>query len=312
MNGLEISELYYKQFGRPMLEESFGDIMQYVCAGLVGAGSECFGFDDEVSGDHDLDPGFCLFIPGEDIVDSATEWKLERAYAKLPAEFMGIKRSRLVSGGAKRRGVIRTADFYRGRIGGMRFFDDPNSWFYVSDHYLAEAVNGRVFEDNYGEFTSIREKLLDMPEDVRLKKLAGRLYLAGQAAPYNYGRAVKRGDEGAAQLALFEFYEQISAAIFLFNRKYRPFYKWAMRAMRELPALAELEGGLVFLLSAPNRSCSGDKLETIEGIYRAITDFALKEGYTKKVPGDIAELAFDLNDAIRDNSLRNESILFGV
>ena len=312
MKGLEISELYYLRFGKPMLEESFGELTRYFCAGLAGSGSECFGFDDEISRDHDFDPGFCLFIPGEDIIDSAAEWKLERALAKLPEEFMGLKRSRVVSGGARRRGVIRTADFYGSRIGGPGFFDDVRNWFYVGDNYLAEAVNGRVFEDNYGEFTSIRERLLDMPSDVRLKKLAGRLYLAGQAAPYNYERAVKRGDEGAAQLALFEFYDHISSAVFLFNKKYRPFYKWTMRAMRELPELAGIEKDLTFLLSSPNDTLYAVKLETIGRIFDTVFGFALANGYTAKPCRDAAELAFDVNDLIKDNSLRNESILFGV
>ena len=51
----------------------------------------------------------------------------------------------------------------------------------------------------------IREKLSVLPGDVRLKKLAGELVTAGQAGPYNYGRAVSRGEKGAAALALGEF-----------------------------------------------------------------------------------------------------------
>lgn len=312
MKGLEISELYYTQYGRPMLLERFGGLMQYVCAGLVGPGSECFGFDDDVSRDHDFDPGFCLFIPGDDVIDAATEWKLERAYAELPSEFMGLRKNRIVSGGAGRRGVIRTADFYRSKIGGKGFFDSVYNWFSVSDNYLAEAVNGKVFEDNYGEFTAVRNKLLDMPADVRLKKLAGRLYLAGQAAPYNFERAVKRGDEGAAQLALFEFFDQISAAVFLFNKKYRPFYKWTMRAMRELPELSEIEKDLVFLLSTSGYDHYLEKLNTIDRVFRTVSEFAVSHGYARRASGDVADLAFAINDLIKDHSLRNENILFGV
>ena len=56
MNGMEISRAYYEAFGKPMLEE-FPGILPYAAAGLLGSGSECLGFDDEVSRDHDFEPG---------------------------------------------------------------------------------------------------------------------------------------------------------------------------------------------------------------------------------------------------------------
>ena len=84
MRGIEISRAYFEEYGKPMLEEHFADILPFLCVGLVGSGSECYGFDDEISRDHDFEPGFCIFIPDENIVDRRTEFLLERAYAKLP------------------------------------------------------------------------------------------------------------------------------------------------------------------------------------------------------------------------------------
>ena len=83
MNGLELSERFYLECGKPMLEEQFPALLPYLAAGLLGSGSECAGFDDETSRDHDFEPGFCLFLPGEDLIDRRTEFLLERAYAKL-------------------------------------------------------------------------------------------------------------------------------------------------------------------------------------------------------------------------------------
>ena len=70
MNGLLLAEEYYKQFGEQMLREEFGDILGQIAVGLIGSGSECFGYDDEISEDHDFEPGFTIFIPGEAFMDS--------------------------------------------------------------------------------------------------------------------------------------------------------------------------------------------------------------------------------------------------
>ena len=39
------------------------------------------------------------------------------------------------------------------------------------DSCLAAATNGEVFRDDLGEFSRIRQSLLNMPQDVRLKSL---------------------------------------------------------------------------------------------------------------------------------------------
>ena len=84
MKGLELSRSYFENFGRTMLEE-FPDILPKIAAGLCGSGSECFGFDDDISRDHDFEPGFCIFLPSEETVDRRSAFLLERAYSKLPS-----------------------------------------------------------------------------------------------------------------------------------------------------------------------------------------------------------------------------------
>ena len=80
MNGLEISRGFFEEYGKPMLERDFADILPYIAAGFVGSGSEHLGYDDEISQDHDFEPGFCIFLPSEEVVDRRTAFLLERAY----------------------------------------------------------------------------------------------------------------------------------------------------------------------------------------------------------------------------------------
>ena len=150
MNGLELSRGYYEEFGKPMLEQEFPHLLPYVAVGFVGSGSEHFGFDDDVSRDHDFEPGFCLFLPGEDIVDRRQAFLLDRAYAKLPKEYQGVKRQPISPVGGNRTGVIRTADFYAAAVGAPDGELSVDAWLHIPDYALAEAVNGQVWYDEYG------------------------------------------------------------------------------------------------------------------------------------------------------------------
>ena len=88
MKGLELSRQYFEAVGLPMLEAQFTSELPRIAAGLVGEGSECFGFDDEISRDHDWGPGFCLWLREEDY--AAFGARLQAAYQALPRSFAGF------------------------------------------------------------------------------------------------------------------------------------------------------------------------------------------------------------------------------
>ena len=313
MKGLEIARAYYREYGEPMLRERFPELLPLIAAGLAGSGSECWGYDDEVSADHDYEPGFCLFLPGEDVVDRKTAFALERAYAALPKEFMGLKRSMIAPVGGARHGVMRTAEFMADKTGRPDGQLSLTEWLFIPESSLAEAVNGEIFMDGYGEVTAIRERLMHRPEDVRLKKLAGQLLLMGQSGQYNYRRCLSHGETGAAQLAAVEFVKSSMAAVFLLNDVYQPYYKWSFRAMRALPKLSITAELLEYLLTTDNEEeTAAEKYDVMEGIAADLIDELQEQGLTQATCGDLEKHAYSVNDRIGDAQIRNMHVLAAV
>lgn len=270
MKGLELSEAYYNEYGKKMIEEEFPELSDRIAAGLVGEGSECLGFDDEFSVDHDFEPGFCLWITAED--EKSFGFKLEKAYARLPKEFCGYSRQKPAPVGGARHGVMIIDEFYQRLIGSSGAPQSEEEWLAIPSHRLCAASNGKVFCDRLGVFSKTREILKNgYPEAVRRKKLSDMLWNMAQSGQYNYGRCVKRGEIGAAGLALFEFIKSSISVIYLLNNSFEPFYKWAYRGMRELPLLSELEQKLVIL--SEMRNGDGEialKLKLIEEICSSV------------------------------------------
>lgn len=314
MNGLELARGFFEEYGRPMLEAEFVDVLPYLAVGFVGSGSERFGFDDEISRDHDFEPGFAIFIPGEECVDRRTEFLLRRAYSRLPQEYMGVKRQRLSPVGGDRNGVIRTADFYTAAVGSPTGELTTEEWLTIPDHALAEAVNGEVFLDNYGEFTAVRDRIRSMPEDISLKRLAGNLLIMAQSGQYNYGRCLMHGEPEAAQLACNEFVNAALKVLFLMDGSYMPYYKWSFRALRQLGTSAVRTGMLSDILLGDHRrsDCAERKAELIESVAATIAGELQRRGLSEAVCSDLEKNAYSVNDRIADGEIRNLHILAAV
>lgn len=313
MKGLELSEKYYYEYGEKMLKEQFSDIQKYLAVGLVGSGSECLGFDDEISKDHDFEPAFCIFLPDENIIDTKTEFALERAYSKLPNEFMGYKRNKLSAVGGNRHGVIRISDFFCQKTGDKNADIKNEGWFYISEQHLLEATNGKLFFDNFGKMTELRSKIAYLPEDIRLKKLAGNLLIMAQSGQYNYGRCAKRGDGAAAQLAVFEFVNAAIKVIFLLNKKYLPYYKWSFKALKNLKVSENLIEQLEHLISSKNTDSQiVEKLEIIEKVSAFIIENLVLENLSRINSRDLESHAYAVNNNIKDVNIRNLNILCTV
>ena len=318
-NGLKISEMFFEEYGRPMLEGQFAPWKDRVAAGLVGQTSECFGYDDWISRDHDFAPGFCLWIPEE--LRSELAEPLQAAYDALPAdEFICRHRmdvgmapdSSLMTGArGKRVGVHSIEEFYfehTGLTGAPQTADD---WMKTEQMYLAEATNGRVFTDPEGTFTAVRNVWLGYyPSDVLKKKVAGNCAMAGKTGQFNYERCLKRGDTQAAYWCCTEFIHKASAALFLLNGRYMPYYKWRDRAMQDFSVCVDAVP-MMERLTQLSEADSGAKTALMEDIAGVIIAEIKARGWSKAPSDYLLDHARQIMKTIEDPELAKLNVFIG-
>ncbi len=267
LKGMDISRKYYEEYGKPMLVEKFPEYVDRVAAGLVGEGSECLGYDDVMSTDHDFGPGFCLWLTREDY--EAVGREMQRAYAELPGEYMGFPARNVTAQGGDRVGVLCMDDFFRRYTGYAQAPDRETrnglaSWMSIPIPALKTVTNGEIFADPLGEFTGRREAFAAYPEVVRLRKLAMSLGVMAQAGQYNYGRMCKRSDQAAAWLCISEFVNAAIETGYHLNQLYQPFYKWKMRGMDEFHVLTDLKEKLTELMKMIGAGAEDDSQSRVQ------------------------------------------------
>ncbi len=308
MKGLELAERYFEEVALPILKSAFAPHLDRMATGLVGDGSECFGFDDSISRDHDWGPGFCVWLTRQDYREIAAG--LQRAVDELPKTFEGFGPRRTSTWGDGRTGVFEIPGFYKRFLGLERPPEDLDTWLLLPENALAACTNGKVFQDPLGEFSAWREGLLAFyPEDVRRKKIAARCMTLGQAGQYNFPRCVRRGELFAAQYAETKFCADVVSLVFLLNRKYTPFYKWMHRAVGQLPVL----GGWVrerisALIADPDLT---KKEQRIEEISVALIREIRSQGLSSLDSSFLPDHGPAIQATIQDGPLRERNVWVG-
>ncbi|MBQ5333558.1 MAG: DUF4125 family protein [Oscillospiraceae bacterium] len=300
IKGAELCRRYFEAFGRPMLKRNFGEYLPKIACGLAGEGSECLGFDDELSADHDFGPSFVIWVDDETYEKIGEE--LQRAYDLLPKTFMGLKRL-ITPHGEGRTGVMRISDFLRKFTGFGHVPESTEEWLCTDDFLLACAISGEVYMDFSGDFEDIRRRLkVGQPEAVRLKKLAQQLALAGQSGQYNYTRAVKRGENAAAFVALGDFMQSAARAAHILCGKYAPYSKWLFKSTALLPRLGSIADIIGDIAEGK------DVLNGIERICRMLGDEVRSQLITDSSEDFLAQLAEEVS-AFADRVLIAEEII---
>ena len=307
MKGLDLSEDYYSTYCVEMIEKKFPAYNGRIAAGLVGEGSECYGFDDDISKDHDWGPGFCLWLTAEDFNTIGHDLQME--YERLPESFKGYKR--LISQwGAGRVGVFEIGKFYQKYIGISSAPVTPEGWLYLPESFLSTCTNGRVFNDPLGEFTRIREDILNYyPEDVRLVKIAAKCMSCAQSGQYNYMRSIGRNEYFPAFFAEAKFCSDIMSMAFLLNKEYAPYYKWIHKAVQKLPILGQfIYDKILELINASDHKTKNDLIEIIS---LKIIEELQNQGLSDLKSSFLLDHGPVIHDKIKDEKLRKRDVWAG-
>jgi len=246
MKGLELSQKYYIEYGAPMIKDRFPEYEERIAVGLVGPGSECYGFDDDISTDHDFGPSFCM-------------WLIDEDYEK---------------------------------IGGG----------------LSEA--NKEFPQtlwDINELFPLMEK-----EGVRIKKIAARAAKMAQSGQYNYSRAMRRSEIVAARLSLDEFIRSTISMVYLLNKKYQPYYKWAFKGTESFSILSEAREMIEQLVYLPvQKNLWIKESEQIESICGLIITELRKQGLTEHDDLFLENHTASIMSRIKNENIRALHVMLG-
>ncbi len=290
MSGLKLCRAYYEAYCKPMLETQFPEYADKIAVGLVGEGSDCFGYDDAYSRDHDWGPGLLLWVTDE--VYAEIGEALEKAYEALPKEYQGFAYEETTQA-VGRRGVQRIEDFYKGLLGsencpkGDAWRIENIKWENISDDRLAAAVNGEVFADKSGEFSQIRTLLKEgYPKRLWYLKIAEAAARFSQNGQYNYLRMRKRGDMVSAGLMLSDAVKEALKLLYYVAGEYPPHDKWLMRGLQKRAELGQI---LTLMENIMLRGAAEDKTKELEQLGEQLAYILYRADYISDVDGFLQE-----------------------
>ncbi len=229
----ESSRRFYDAQVAPMIRARFPEYEDRIAVGLAGEGSDCFGYDDLLSRDHDFGTGVCLWLTDEDY--AAFGAALTDAYNELAYVQAGGELTKRLK---ERRGVMTIRRFYSNILqidcDTEHCTMSEEQWRSLDHTCLATAVNGRVYRDDPGVFSAFRALLKSYyPDRIWRERIAQELHAFSAALQVNYARCMTRGDIVAAQICKARGLEAAMQLFFLLKRKYAPYYKWTFRALEK-------------------------------------------------------------------------------
>lgn len=280
--GQELSRLFFEAYGQEQLKDLFPEDYENMTIGLVGSGSDCLGYDDQTSYDHDQGPDFCIWLTEEQ--DARIGEKVREFYRSLPTQYKGYQR-KTTQRALGRRGVRSAKEFYEKHLGTAEYEKIP--WGLVPDYSLLNAANGVLFKTGNAEFDSMRQKLqMGFPQPIQYLKLAEDMGRFSQTGQYNFGRMLRRGDRITADQMLLESLRHLYKMVHHMENQFAPHDKWLYRSFLNLAQGTELPAYVTKLHSTLKLS-DEEALSEVERLMEELGSYLAQELYRRNFISDI-------------------------
>ncbi len=271
MRGLDLCRRYFQEVGLQALCQHFPEYVDRVACGLIGPGSDVFGFDDSISRDHNWGPRFWVVLSSEDYARVGEEMR-SRLVEALPEEYQGYRIRQFPPGRGEPR--VRVQDIRalcESLLGYPEIPSDDVAWMGIAEQRLFELHAGEVWHDPARILIGLRERTAYFPEMVWRKRMAfvwEALFFAG-----NFLRSAARGERCAEQMYLGWALYCIMRLAFMLNRRYAPYRKWLHRAFRELPRLvSEIDPLLTTMMDGDSVEAKGKAFREALGVLGTATN----------------------------------------
>ncbi|MFW9982153.1 MAG: DUF4037 domain-containing protein [Candidatus Thorarchaeota archaeon] len=292
--GLDLSEAFYREAVKPVIDEHFPDLVY--SAARIGQGSDVLGYDTAQSMDHDWGPKLQIFLNDSDYgalkekIDNILRENLPYEIRGFPTNFGhnedGSTTMHLINSGPVNHGVeINTVSGFFIEYLGFNPTEDLRiiDWLVLPQQMLQSIANGRVFRDDLEKLESIVNKLEYYPHDLWLYLLSNQWRRIAQEEAF-VGRSAQVGDELGSRIIATRLIRDMMMLCFLVERKYAPYIKWFGSAFSKLKNAKSLTPLFIQIIDAGDWQERQDYLtKAYEYMANLHNDLGITDSLTAKV-----------------------------
>ncbi len=285
--GLELAQGFYYDVVTPLIDVPHA-------ASLIGEGSEVLGYDQDRSKDHSWGPRLQLFVEDHNVerVQYIVDTSLPSEYDGYPVRFYSWQTETV-------RHHVEVSTLEKWLRSHLRFVHPSeltsSRWLTMPQQHLLQFTSGKVFHDDLGNLSKMREILAWYPRDVWLWIMAAQ-WQSIASTEHFLGRTAEALDYLGSHLNAFRLVQRIMELAFLHERRYYPYPKWFGTAFSRLQISQSLGPIINSVLPSANPQARED------GINRALVILAKSHnslGLTRPVPPTLDHYHVGINNAVR-------------